>query len=139
MSFLVLLAIILHWFSLGNGTLQGKLWTESLKEAGIFSRTFLLPVNGSKNSILNRVFKTQSLLSLFFKKTSYQNLYKYKIRKRTICLQSQSFLLINSSTRCLNPHIACSTISFGVSFFSLFTYLLIKSVTIIVCIHIVTL
>ena len=38
--------------------------------AGIFRSTFLLPVNGSKNSILNSVFK----LNLFFVITSYQNL-----------------------------------------------------------------
>ena len=37
--------------------------------AGIFRSTFLLPVNGSKNSILNSVFK----LNLFFVITSYQN------------------------------------------------------------------
>ena len=37
--------------------------------AGIFRSTFLLPVDGSKNSILNSVFK----LNLFFVITSYQN------------------------------------------------------------------
>ena len=74
--------------------------------AGIFRSTFLLPVNGSKNSILNSVFK----LNLFFVITSYQNLWKYEIRKPAICFQSYFYLLLCSSTFCLDPHITCSTI-----------------------------
>ena len=41
-------------------------------QAGIFSSTFLLPVNGSKHSILNCVFNL--FFVCFFKNTSYQNL-----------------------------------------------------------------
>ena len=51
---------------------------------GIFSSNFLLLVNGSENSILNWVFKTQSLHRLFFKNMIYQNLWIYEITKPII-------------------------------------------------------
>ena len=73
----------------------------------IFSNTFLLPVNGSKNSILNLN------VEMFFKSTSYQNLWKYEITKPTIHFQSQLYKLISSSMLCLDPYIVCSTIALG--------------------------
>ena len=74
--------------------------------AGIFSNTFLLPVKNSKNSILSWAFEV-SLLPLLFKKTSYQNVWKYEISKPTICFQSQLYLLISFLVLCLDLYVAC--------------------------------
>ena len=72
--------------------------------AGIFSSTFLLPVNGSKNSILNWVFKLNLFfIYCFFKNTSYQNLWNYEITKPTICFQNRLCLVMSSLALCLDP------------------------------------
>ena len=65
---------------------------------GIFSSTFLLLVNSSKNSILNWVFTSSSAfyeLSKFIKISNY---------KANYLLKSQLYLLINSLTSYLEPY-----------------------------------
>ena len=94
-----LLAVVSKVFEkLGNKSIVDHL-------AGIFSSTFLLPVNYSKNSILNWVFK----LYLFFVWFSNrQVIWNYKAN---YLLKSQLYLLITSLTRCLDPYIACSSVT----------------------------